>query len=395
MVREKTKEEQEREFKNKSESYERKLKNKNNKFIIVFISFIIIGYVFFLFSPKIFHEKPERFYTDIGTEVVFTGGTITPSSWVFAENRSMMQVEFTHKSNQTIPPDIEVNAATSYDDRTKPSSRLKAEVIYKENDYYIANIYDIPKDYYCVSLRIKTVENKNSESTNNEEVAADGLGNQVVRELSETQNPTEKTAEKTSTAVIYTCSDSVKTVPSIYPLDDYIYRIKRIQSKIRADYIEVNKNITNINTLKGDNKDLELKNEEIKKQMLYMTSLEKQTKEKEIESNTNKINDNISAITGLESANSSLQREIKEYTEIIKRIAAENENREYKAPDQSLSQQPTEVFSHSNTPKSSSETTSSLPNHKPTQVPTQAPTQKPTQKSVQKPTQSPTQKPNK
>lgn len=392
MVREKTKEEQEREFKNKSESYERKLNKKNNKFIIIFISFIIIGYIFFLFSPKLFHEKPERFYTEIGTEVIFKGGIITPSSWVFAENRNMMQVEFTHKSNQTIAPDIEVNAATSYDDRTKPSSKLKAEVIYKENDFYIANIYNIPKDYYCVSLRIKTVENRNDESTNNEDVAADGLGNQVVREISETQTPTEKNAEKSSTAVIYTCSDAVRTVPSIYPLDDYIYKIKRIQSKIRADYIVINNNTTNINSLSGTNKELEHKNEEIKNQMLYMTSSEKQTHEKEIESNINKINDNISTIKDLESANTSLQEEIKEYKEIIKRIAAENENREYKAPAQSLSQQPTELFSHSNSSKSSNKTSPTLPSPKPTQSPTQNPT---TQKSAQKPTQNLTQKPTK
>lgn len=370
MAREKTNEEIEREFKQKSASYERKLKNKNNKFIIVSLTVILLGYLFFLFSPKLFHENPERFYTEIGSSVNFTGGSITPDSWVFAKSSNMMQVQFTFKSNLVLAPEIEVNAATSYEDRTKPSSRLTSEIIYKENDFYIANIYHIPDDYYCVSLRIKAVKSNNSNVQN-----SGGLGDEVVKRISETENTNGQRNKVTSTAVIYTCKDSVDTVYTLYPLEDYIYKIKRIQSSINLDYIGINDNNTTIDTLKNENSELEIRNDELTNDMLYLTSSEKQANEREIETNISKINDNISKITVLEATNLTLQSEIQEYTEIIKRIAAENEGREYTAPTQSGFEQPTELFSHapafqpsatqspsvSPTEKSAAETTHSDP----------------------------------
>ena len=84
MAKEKTREELEKDLKNKSASFERKLKNKNNKFLTFIVVFIVLGYLFFLLSPKIFHEKPERFYSELGTPVTFDGGNITPTRWVFA-----------------------------------------------------------------------------------------------------------------------------------------------------------------------------------------------------------------------------------------------------------------------------------------------------------------------
>ncbi len=367
MAKEKTKEELQREIKLKSAGYERKLNNKNNKFIIISLILILLGYGFFLFSPKLFHEKPERFYTEIGSAVNFTGGSITPSSWVYAESPNMMQVEFTYKSNQVLAPGIEVNAATSYDDRTKPSSKLKAEIIYQENDFYIANIYNIPEDYYCVSLRIKTVEDKTSESvrkiSNN-----DGIGNEVVKKISETEDSTgQGVKEVTSTAVIYTCRDAVDTVSTLYPLEDYIYKIKRIQSNINLDYTTINENNSAIDSLKSDNAELEYRNNELTNQMLYMTSSEKQLKEREIESNKSKINDNISKISSFESTNLTLQSEIREYCEIIKRIAAENEGRDYTAPTQDVTEQPTELFSHTPAFQSSATESSSVSSEKSTQ----------------------------
>ena len=345
MDREKSKAEIEREKKIKSATYEKRLKNKNNKFIIVSITLILLGYVFFFLSPKLFHELPERFYTELGTSVNFTGGSITPSSWVYAHSGGMMQVEFIFKSNQTLAPEIEVNAATSYDDRTKPSARLNAEVIYKENDFYIANIYNIPADYYCVSLRIKTIEDKKSEN-NNSIGYNDGLGNEVVRRLSETESASEEDKEVTSTAVIYTCRDAIEAVYSLYPLDDYIYRIKRIQGNINIDYSSISENNITISTLRDANSELVLRNDELTKEMLYMTSSEKQANEREIESNNSKIKDNNAKINTLESSNQSLQTEIQEYSEIIKRIAAENEGRDYTAPTQNFTEHPTELFSH-------------------------------------------------
>lgn len=374
MPREKTREELEREKRAKSLSYEKKLNNKNNKFIIFSVVFILIGYIFFFISPKLFHEKPERFYTDIGSTVVFTGGSITPNSWVFAEARNMMQVEFTFKSNQVIAPNIEVNAATSFNDRTKAATRLKSDIIYHENDFYIANIYDIPEDYYCVSLRIRTAESKSSETTapvNNN----DGIGNEVIRQLNETTSATEAT-EKTSTAVIYTCRDAVDIIRSLYPLDDYIYRIKRIQSNINADYAIIAENNAAIDTLKGTNTEYELKNDELRNDMLYMTSSERQKLEAEIESNESKIGDNIAQIRGKEESNLALQNEIQEYSEIIKRIAAENEGREYTAPTQST--EPTEANIEPLREKPTVNPT------EPAKAPTVPPTVSPTQAKAEK-----------
>lgn len=343
MAKEKTKAEYEKEQRAKSAAYERKLKNKNNKFIVISAVLILLGYLFFLLSPKIFHEKPERFYTDIGTEVAFTGGSITPNSWIYAEHGKMMQVEFTFKSNQIIAPEIEVKAATSYTDRTKPSSKLKSEVIYHENDFYIANIYDIPDDYYCVSLRITTVEDKTT-ATTERKVAGDGIGNDVVRQLEETKNTAEEKQTIPSTAVIYTCKDAVDLISRLYPLDDYIYRIKRIQSNIVSDYLAIDDNNTNIKELKEINSELHNKNKELSDEMLYMTTTEKQYNETEIDNNEKKINDNTAKIRGLEESNDALNTEIAEYSEIIKRIAAESEGREYIAPTEDMSQEPTQHF---------------------------------------------------
>lgn len=369
MARDKTKEELEKEFRVKSESYERKLKNKNSKFIIVSVTIIVLGYLFFLLSPKLFHEKPERYYTDIGSSVSFSGGSITPSSWVITESGKMMQVEFTFKSNQAIAPDIEVNAATSYDDRTKASSRLNSEIIYHEGEYYIANIYNIPDDYYCVSLRVRTVVDENA--PNNSAVKGDGLGNDVVNQLSETQNQGASETAKSSTAVIYTCSDAIDTVQALYRLDDYIYRIKRIQSNITLDYISISENNTKIETLKNSNTGLELKNDELREAMIYMTSSEKAVNEREIESNNNTISDNISQITTLEASNTALQTEISEYSEIIKRIAAEGEGRTYIAPTEN--EQATELSANPTDPQ---QTTTEQPSQPSTQPQTQPATQK-------------------
>lgn len=374
MAREKTKAEIERGQRAKSAAYERKLKNKNNKFIIISVALILLGYLFFFFSPKIFHEKPERFYTDLGTSVNFSGGSIIPNSWVYAENKKMMQVEFIFKSNKTVPPEIEVNAATSYDDRTKPSSRINADIIYHDSDFYIANIYNIPDNYYCVSLRVKTVEDASETTTG---ISGDGLGNEVVRELTGTEGASEAEREKevTSTAVIYTCRDAIEIVHSLYPLDDYIYRIKRIQSNINIDYADIGENNASIETLRSENAALEIRNDELTNEMLYMTSSEKQVNQREIDSNNNSISDNIVKINGLGDTNKDLQAEIQEYEEIIRRIAAESEGREYVVPTEV--EQATERgargvgYDYYATEK---------PSERPTEAPTQPSTQKPTQK---------------
>lgn len=370
MAREKTKEELEKEARIKSSVYERKRKNKNSKFIIVSVTLIVLGYVFFFLSPALFHEKPERYYTEIGTVVPFTGGNITPNSWVYAKSGKMMQVEFTFKSNQTLAPEIEVNAATSFNVRTKPSTKIDSEIIYHENDFYIANIYNVPDDYYCVSLRVKTKESKAQPQGTSYTNDRGGLGEQVIEQLNETVVPTdsEGNQEVTSSAVIYTCSDAVDTVYSLYRLDDYIYRIKRIQSNINGDYALVAQNDSSIESYTQSIEDLRIRNDELTDEMLYMTSTEKQANEREIENNNSSINEYNSKISNLQGTNDFLLNEISEYEGIIKRIAAENEGREYIEPTTEPSETPTMA-------------PTVMPTQPPTEAPTQAGTQKPSQKS--------------
>ena len=119
-----------------------------------------------------------------------------------------------------------------------------------------------------------------------------------------------------------------------------------------------------------------MKNDELRNDMLYMTSSERQKLEAEIESNESKIGDNIAQIRGKEESNLALQNEIQEYSEIIKRIAAENEGREYTAPTQST--EPTEANIEPLREKPTVNPTA--PAKAPTVPPTVSPTQAKTEK---------------
>ena len=77
----------------------------------------------------------------------------------------------------------------------------------------------------------------------------------------------------------------------------------------------------------------------------------------------------INQINKLESDNLSLQGEIQEYCEIIKRIAAESEGRKYTAPEGKEVQEPTELTVQEPVLQTATEPPTQPPTEKPTQEP--------------------------
>lgn len=274
--------------------------NKNhNKGIIILLLVVISGYVFFLLSPVLFHETPDKSLTELNTEIGFINGRLTVDEWIYSSKQHIMEV--CCSTTGFNPKEIMIESSCNYTYRSKGSSPLKCEIGYSTSDYFVVFIYEIPEDFYCVSIRgteQPTTETNNTASTDNEYEPEDN--------------------EETSFGYIYTCVDDVEKVDKInVDKTDNEFTIEKTERQIsfNEDMIEANDAV--IKQLKSNIEEYRENIKTIKSEKSFQIESEREKSDGKINELENTISGLNQQITQLETENARLKKEISDYKTVI------------------------------------------------------------------------------
>ena len=202
------------EVKHERIDYEKLMHKNHNRGTMVTIIVVLLGYLFFFLSPLLFHEKPDKTLSALDSEIPFAN--------------------------------LAVDASCNYTYKTKGTVGLSSEVGFVLSDYIVIYVYDVPDDWYCVSVRgsIDLAEKPTVESS--------------TAGVAET---TKNGSSDINYGIIYTCVDDVENV-------DYINNEKTKSGYIierntkRIEYNE-NKITENENAIAAFKADIQSKNDEI------------------------------------------------------------------------------------------------------------------------------------
>lgn len=249
-----------------------------NRYMYMLISFFIVGYGFF-FSTKLWHlDKNDVVQaTKIGTVKNWEKREVQLISWKYSNNEKVMEIQLAIKD-------------TSYDgindykitalDRNK--GYLDTKVVLNEEDFFVVQITNLPRNWSQISLRIN------------------------------------KATEEESPCKFYTNKFNVETVDTLPNLTANEYMIARLDSLINSYNDE-------IETLQKDIKEqeriIENCNADIQK---YKDEEEFQT-EQEIQETEKMISD---AQSNISSANNQIQSDNTKIQEYQQRIALAQEKKQ-------------------------------------------------------------------
>lgn len=284
--------------------YSDRIHTNHSKSLILLVVLIIGGYIFFFLSPYIFHEMPERQFTEIGSKSSVGDVMFKLEKWEYSSNQRIMQIAVSHSKTNT-DYDYEVTARSNYKSKTKASTPLSSEIIFRDTDYMIVNVYNIPDEYYCVGIHIAYM---NVDATN-------VTVNETVSTTVEESNI--KSSSSSETADFYTCYDSTEKVETIFKLNEIDYKIQRLQQFIQDDKNSIEDNDTQMQLLRDENDSLRTRNVVLEGELKYKTSSEREDTEDEMQGNEEKIEKNNEKIALLSTRNEELEIEIGEYQSII------------------------------------------------------------------------------
>lgn len=274
--------------------YEKIREKNHNKGIRILILLVIAGYAFFFLSPILFHERPEKSLSALNTETIFLNGRIFINEWKYSPKQNMSELCCTTQGIN--PNSLKLEASCNYTYRSKNASALKMEIAFSSSDYFVAYIYDIPEDWYCIAVRGQSVQSQ--PATEN----SDGLAG----------------SEEEHYGFIYTCVDDVETVTEINTdKKENQFIIERNEKRISLDEKAIQKNLELIESNKKTIEDYESDIKTLKGERTFQIPTERDKTDAKIAQIESTIDNLNSRIRQLETANANLRKEISDYETII------------------------------------------------------------------------------
>lgn len=281
--------------------------NKNhNKGTTILITVILLGYAFFFLSPILFHEQPVKQFTNLNVPVSFSSGRITIESWQYSQEQSMFEVCCSF-SNVSIT-NIKVESNCNFNYKSKGTKSLECKQLYSNSNYIVVEIYGVPEDWYCASLKFITgyEETVVTEENNGDDI-------QVLN-----GDDGETTSDRSS---IFTCIEEVEQVKNIKENKNYSdYMVERAERKIIYDKSVVEDNKVTIKQYDTDIESFEKEIENIKNEMTFQVESEIKVSQSRINQLETKIKDTQNSRQALSDDTDKLEDEISQYEEIIENV---------------------------------------------------------------------------
>lgn len=132
---------------------------RTNLAIIIILSIIIGGYVFFFLSPRIFKEGTDKMlYTPLKTVLEINNThSMTIENWEYDENSRKMAVIFSFSSTDTNPSEQYVYRVVNRD-RAKKQEEIKYEVLYQSSTFATLLLNNIPKSFNEIAINVGYVD---------------------------------------------------------------------------------------------------------------------------------------------------------------------------------------------------------------------------------------------
>lgn len=282
--------------------------NKNhNKGTTILITVILMGYAFFFLSPILFHEQPVKQFTSLNVPVSFSSGRITIESWQYSQEQSMFEVCCSFSNVSIVGVNTEANCNFNY--KSKGTKSLECKQMYSNSNYIVVEIYGVPEDWYCASLKFITGY---EETTITVETNEDDI--QVLNGGDNSETTTDRSS-------VFTCIEEVEQVEHIKEnKNDSDYMVERAERKISYDKGIIEDNKVTINQYDADIKSFEDEIENIKDEMTFQVESEIKTSQSRINQLETKIKDIQNARQALSNDTDKLEDEILQYEDIIESV---------------------------------------------------------------------------
>lgn len=144
-----------------SEKVKRKIRSKAMKSIgiVALIAFIVIGYVFFFASPRIFApNKDDLLITETGKEVsINTTHKIKVEDWIYSEKEQKMQVVLSLISTSMDASEKYVYKAVSRT-QAKEAEQVNVDVTYQSSNFANLIIENVPKNFCEMAISVGYID---------------------------------------------------------------------------------------------------------------------------------------------------------------------------------------------------------------------------------------------
>jgi len=121
--------------------------------------FFLIGFLFFGFSSFFFAEEQPINATPIGEEKRLTNGqTVTLLNWSHDEERKQMRVRLQFDQ----PQEYATKLVTRVAYKERPTDEQRVRVVYHQDEHYVFEIKDVPRDFDQLALRLYVIEPQQS-----------------------------------------------------------------------------------------------------------------------------------------------------------------------------------------------------------------------------------------
>ncbi|ASI36847.1 hypothetical protein A0126_18705 (plasmid) [Exiguobacterium sp. N4-1P] len=138
--------------------------------------FFLIGFLFFGFSSLFFAEEQPINATPIGEEQRLTNGqTVTLLDWSHDEERKQMRVRLQFDQPQDYATKLVAHVAY----KEQPTDEKRVHIVYHQDEHYVFEIEDVPRDFDQLALRLYVIESQQSleklSATKREEALVESL----------------------------------------------------------------------------------------------------------------------------------------------------------------------------------------------------------------------------
>ncbi|UKS57785.1 hypothetical protein [Exiguobacterium acetylicum] len=121
--------------------------------------FFLIGFLFFGFSSLFFAEEQPINATPIGEEKRLTNGqTVTLLNWSYDEKRKQMRVRLQFDQ----PQEYATKLVTRVAYKERPTDEQRVRVVYHQDEHYVFEIEDVPRDFDQLALRLYVIKPQQS-----------------------------------------------------------------------------------------------------------------------------------------------------------------------------------------------------------------------------------------
>ena len=121
--------------------------------------FFLIGFLFFGFSSLFFAEEQPINATPIGEEKRLTNGqTVMLLDWSHDEERKQMRVRLQFDQ----PQDYATKLVARIAYKERPTDEQRVRVVYHQDEQYVFEIEDVPRDFDQLALRLYVIEPQQS-----------------------------------------------------------------------------------------------------------------------------------------------------------------------------------------------------------------------------------------